>query len=440
MSVLVGVETRGAYVGPLLDAAANQQRLSPQNRALATELVYGVLRRRNKLDWLIQQQLRRPSAKVTAWVRNILLLGAYQLLHLSQVPPYAAVSEAVKLASRFGYPGSPGFVNAVLHKIKGLRGKPSPVPKGDFIRYLAVEYSHPEWLVAKWIRRFGEKEAERICQANQEHPQLTIRVNTLKANRQEVYEQLTNEGWEPHKLDSLTEALRLSGAKNFAAGRLYGQGLVEVQSVASMLAGKVLSPRPGEKVLDVCAGRGGKTGHLAQLMENKGLLLAMDHHRRKLEQLQRSSCRLGVNIVHSAAIDAAAEMGLKIKFDRILVDAPCSSLGLLARHPEIRYRQTPEELPRLKALQRGILENAANRLRFGGVLVYSTCSFEPEETEKVIGPFLEAHPELKPEDLGAYLPPSWAGHAGTFGLRLFPCQQNPDGFFISRLRSTKQMQ
>jgi 16S rRNA (cytosine967-C5)-methyltransferase len=263
-----------------------------------------------------------------------------------------------------------------------------------------------------------------------------VRVNTLKASREEAAQLLAGQGLKFQPDPRIAEALQIKNAQRITSRAIYQDGWLEVESLASMLVVYVLNPQPGENILDACAGRGVKTTHIAQLMQNRGQLLVLDNKPRKLKQLKQNCQRLGINIVWAVTQDASHPLGLgRIGFDRILLDAPCSSLGVIARYPECRWHRQADDIPRLAELQGNILKQVAGYLRPSGVLVYSTCSFEAEENEGVIQPFLQANKEFVVDDPGPYLPAELQAHIQKDGcLRLLPHHWGGDGFFMIRLK------
>jgi 16S rRNA (cytosine967-C5)-methyltransferase len=410
--------------------------LSASDRAFTTELVYGVLRQRGWLDEVIRQCSHRRWAGISLTVRNILRLGVYQLLVLDRVSAYAVVDEAVKAAYRGGESSAAGFVNAVLRKISQEPPRMDFLPRKPAGDYLAWRYSHPKWLVKRWLNRWGRAQTEALCAANNRPPVLTLRVNTLKTDPDDAARILAAQGVTPRPDSRIAEALRIENGQRLASLDGYRRGLVEIEALASMLAVRLLDPQPGESVLDACAGRGVKTGHIAQLMQNKGRILALDNKPYKLGRLKENCRRLGVDTVRVAACDVSRPLGLEpILFDRILVDAPCSSLGVIGRYPECRWQRKASDIPRLAKEQRRILEQVVDYLRPGGVLVYSVCSFEAEENEGVIRPFLQANQELELDNPAPYLPAELQAHMQEDGcLRLLPHCWDGDGFFIARLK------
>ncbi|MDR5675490.1 MAG: 16S rRNA (cytosine(967)-C(5))-methyltransferase RsmB [Armatimonadota bacterium] len=427
LRVLQRVELEGAFSNLALRAALSRWPLPEGERDLATELVLGVLRWRARLDWTLQAKSGRQLLALPPAIRQILRLGAYQLLFLQRVAHAVAVSSSVELAKRYGHAGTAAFTNAVLRRV--AREGEAPPPETPDER-LSVLGSHPLWLVRRWLERWPSQEVEKLCEVNNTAPPAHLRVNTLKAAPQEVAWRLTEAGLEVRP-GSLPESLHVRGPLP-ARLALAEEGSVVAQDEAALVVAYAVDPRPGELVVDACAAPGGKATHLAALMGNQGRVVACDVHPRKVEALARRAQALGATSVEARRCDARA---LDVRgADRVLVDAPCTGLGVLRRRPEIRWRVVPEDLPRAAEVQRAILKGASDAVRSGGVLVYSVCSTEPEEGEAVVEWLLAS---------GGFVPDPFAvpwgdgslrAEGGT--LRLWPHHHGTDGYFIARFRRT----
>jgi 16S rRNA (cytosine967-C5)-methyltransferase len=434
LEVLTRVEEDRAFAGLLLDHHLNRSGLSARDRRLATELTYGVLRWGSRLDAYLRRTSHRPLAGLPSWLRNLLRLGAYQCLFLDRIPPYAAVHESVTLAKARGHEGIALFVNAVLRAVI-RHGKLLEEPQ-DPLEALAVRHSFPLWLVRRWVGRYGAEEAETLMTALNQRPPFTIRVNTLRLTREEMILHLKSEGAEASPTPYAPEGLILDTSLLPDSSPSFREGLWTVQDEASILVGHLLAPRPGERVLDLCAAPGGKTTHLAQLMENRGLIVGVDPHAGRLELAREACRRLGVEIVE-LVLGQAQTLSRHASFDRVLVDAPCSNLGILRRAPELKWSRQEEELPRLSATQVEILEAAAALVRPGGVIVYSTCSLEPEENEAVVTALLTRHPEFTPDPPEPDEPATpLTGESCVF--RAFPHLHGTDGFTAFRLQHAEE--
>lgn len=437
LEVLRRVETDGAWSGVLLRHALDRAELDPAEEALAADLTLGTLRHRGELDWALSQVLREPLDSLPPAIRTVLRIGAYQLLFLDRIPPPAACWETVELAKRVGHPGTVRLVNAVL---RALAASPPRLPEDDGTpERIALRTSHPLWLVRRWCGRFGVEEARALCEANNRTPPSSVRLNTLRGTPDQLVQALRDTGVVTEPSPYLPEGRRIVAAAREARRAAYEAGWVTPQDEGAMLVGRLVAPRPGETVVDACAAPGGKTAHLAALMENRGRIVACDVHPRKLEAVAGQCRRLGVGIVELRCLDAA-QLGdvYPQQADRVLVDAPCSGLGVVRRRPEIKWRLRPDQLGELAARQKRILGGAAGAVRPGGLLVYSVCSVEPEEGPEVVADFLAHHPEFVPASLEGWPPDGdeasriVAGSPGT--ALLLPHRTDTDGFFVAALR------
>jgi 16S rRNA (cytosine967-C5)-methyltransferase len=436
LSVLLRVEKTKSYANLLLAPALSSSPLDSRDKALATELVYGTLRALGTLDWALQERSSIKLKKLDAPVRMILRLGAYQLL-FTRIPPSAACFEAVQQAKQVSHAGSARFVNAVLRRLARERDRLQyPDPAIDPVYYITVKYSHPQWLVQRWLKRFGFEDTEALCQANNQAPPLCLRTNSTLIARDELESRFRTEGYDvaPHYL--MPEAIYLQ--KNGAVEQLPGfaDGLFSVQDESSMFAAHALNPKPGDQVLDICAGPGGKTTHIAELMGKEGEIWAMDIHAHKLALIKESANRLrlaGINVLEGDARKLPANFSGR--FDRVLVDAPCSGTGVLRRRADLRWHKTPKELQKLPQLQLQILTSAAAAVIAGGTLLYSTCSIEPEENMEVVTAFLKGNDDFVLDDLRPQLERFL--HETTLRqgwLQLYPHKHDMDGFFLARMK------
>lgn len=402
-------------------------------------LVYGVLRWQGKLDWVLEHFSQRPLEKLSVKTLFILRLGAFQLLFLSRIPASAAVNESVKLAKSGRTPWAANFINAVLRSLdRGKEGLSLPL-KDDPITYLAVNTSHPTWLVKQWLESWGFEKTQALCQYNNQIPPLTLRNNTLKTDRQELIERLQAAAHRAVPTSFSPLGIRVEEPERpLVQDELCQQGLFQIQDEASQLVGFILDPKPGERILDLCAGAGGKAGHLAQLMKNQGKITAVDLHPKKIKDLQGNAGRLGITIIEGMTGDALKETLFPQKidlFDRILIDAPCSGWGVISRNPDLKWRLKPEDSPRLAAMQNKFLQNAAGWLKSGGVLVYVTCTLSRDENQGVIEKFIDRHPEFEVEDVSPFLPEPARILVDDDGFyQTWPPAHGMDGFFSARLR------
>jgi 16S rRNA (cytosine967-C5)-methyltransferase len=429
--VLERVLVDQAYADRALEAELGRRRLSPRDRALATELVYGTLRWQRYLDWILAPHCKRSLGALDPQPLVLLRLSAYQIVFLERVPAFAAVNDAVSLAGR-ARPGVAAFVNAVLRSLarRGPRERAPRLPD-DPVEALATRCSFPTWLAARWVARYDMDEAEALMRAMNERPALTLRTNTLRRTREALAARLRREeGLTARATPWAPEGLVVEPGGHPAGWRAFGEGDFAIQDEASMLVVRLLEPGPGEVVADVCAAPGTKTTHLAQLMENQGRLLALDPQPARLGLVRESASRLGVSIVETleGAVEAIAPR-FSGACDAVLVDAPCSNLGVLRRNPEVKWRRRPEDIVAAAGRQRAILAAAATMVRPGGRLVYATCSLEPEENDEVVCELLASGAGFHPDPPAAF-PLALEGA----GLRCLPHRHETDGFTAFRLR------
>jgi 16S rRNA (cytosine967-C5)-methyltransferase len=438
LDVLLSIERTHTFADEALDHYISHGALDSRDRALAFELVYGILRHQSTLDWRLDHVATKSMAKLPARVRMALRLGAYQLLHLDRIPPSAAVNESVALV-KVGSPGHwPGFVNAVLRALIRTPAPPWPDRKTDPVKALSVRHACPAWLTERWLARYGIQDAEALCRATTIIPPLTIRVNTLRTTRDILAAQLSASGCVVTPTRISPAGLILDKSGSVADLPWFRDGLFYVEDEAAQLIAPILDPQPGERVLDACAAPGGKTTHLAALMQNKGEIVAVDKSDSRLRLLDDNCKRLGIGIIRTIRADVTASLPKSLcgrPFDRILVDAPCSGLGVLRRHPEGKWRKDARALAQHRTLQRRLLDQAADRLRPGGVLVYSTCSSEPEENEQVIDQFCSARREFRRESVAPWLPNQGSCLVTAQGdLSTVHTDGSMDLFFAARLR------
>jgi 16S rRNA (cytosine967-C5)-methyltransferase len=430
---LVRVAEDEAFADLALDAELTARPIAPRDAALATELVYGTLRWQRYLDWILAPHSRRPLASLDTRVLVLLRMSAYQLVFLERIPPFAAVSDAVSLAKGRGARGAPEFVNAVLRSFarRGARER-EPRPPDDPLDALAVRLSFPTWLAARWVQRAGLDDATALMRAMNERPPMTVRTNTLRLTREQLAERLRRE-------ESLAatptryapEGLVVEHGGTPAGWRAFDDGAFVVQDEASMLVARLLDPHAGETVADACAAPGTKTTHLAQLMDNRGRIVALDPQPTRLARVVEAARRLGVTIVETRGGSAELLAGeLTGACDAVLVDAPCSNLGVLRRNPEVKWRRAAADLPASAARQRAILNAAAGMVKPGGRLVYATCSTEPEENEAVAAAFRDARPDFAVDPPASFPLPLDADGV----LRCRPHRHGTDGFTAVRFR------
>jgi 16S rRNA (cytosine967-C5)-methyltransferase len=439
LEILIRISEREAYSNLLLNRELERSRLDSRDRRLATELVYGTLQRRYTLDWMLGRLLKKGPDSLQPWVKELLRMSLYQLAFLDRIPERAAVHEAVEIAKRRGHAGIAGLVNGVLRAWGRQKEQLRPKEHPRTLREKAAAWSCPEWMVERLERAYGEEAARETLLACLSAPAVSVRVNLLKMDRDEwIVKWMEEQEGEALPSSVAPEGVLIVRGGNPAHSRLFREGACTVQDESSMLVARAVAPRPGMNVLDMCAAPGGKTTHLAELMENRGSVRAFDIHPHKVDLIRENARRLGLSIVEAEQGD-----GRKLKdrfppssFDAVLLDAPCSGLGVIRRKPDIKWRKEAEIAP-LILLQRELLESAAPLVKPGGTLVYSTCTWEPEENFRQVDAFLKAHPEFEADpELEKLLPEDVVKKAvkGCGWVQILPHHFGSDGFFIARLK------
>ena len=435
LEILTRVEERKSYSNLELKHALDSTSLSAPDTALVTELVYGTIQRRNTLEHVLAGFLK-GNKKMQGWVRQLLLMSLYQIRFLDRVPERAAVHEAVEIAKRKGHQGIASLVNGVLRNV--LR---QPEIWDDLPRHpaaaLALQESHPEWLVKRWLRQYGDEETKLICQSNNLPPRPSVRVNTLKITREELLEELKKTNQEA-VASPLSPYGIMPGGGNAATTRWFREGYYTIQDESSMLVAPALAVKPGQRLLDACAAPGGKTTHMAELMENQGEIVACDVHPHKEQLIRQAADRLGISIIQTIVMDAweLPEKGLG-SFDRILLDAPCTGFGVIRRKPDLKWNKSERDIAEIAGIQSKLLERVASMLAVDGLMVYSTCTTEPEENQRLVESFVAQNPcyELD-QTLGHDLPPAVTAKldAAKGYIQLLPHHFHSDGFFIARIK------
>lgn len=433
--VLTAVDEKDAFADRALDGRLRRSASLPdRDRRLATELVYGTIRRRGSLDRCLQPSLRRPLERLDPEILRILRLGAYQILFLDRVPDHAAVNESVELANRWGRRGSGSLINGALRALCRAKAEGKGLPSCDIQDGKA---DFPAWLTRIWERELGREKTSEILGALLSPPQTVLRTNTLRTDRAGLMDRLKGEGYEAEPVHGLPQAVHLSEGGDIRKADCYRQGWCVQQDGASQLIVEILDPRPGERVLDLCAAPGIKTTHMAEKMADQGLVVALDNHPGRLRELAEGCRRMGVTVTSPVCADASGPrhpLGDTLVFDRVLVDAPCSGLGILRRNPEKKWRPAPD-FATLSSLQAGLIRTAAALVRPGGVLVYSTCTVHREENESIVEGFTAEHGGFSLEEVTPFLPEgledlaSEAGHLSSWARPT--CF---DLFFAARLR------
>ena len=414
---LMDVETKKAYS----NLALNHHVLihKPGSPAFVRELAYGVLENKMLLDHYIDQLVKTGAASLKASDRTLLRMGIYQLGYMDSVPEYAAVNESVILAKKYCR-GRSGFINGVLRGYLAKKDELTlPDPAEDMVKYLSVKYSYAPWIVELWLEEYGADFVEELLAAGNETPENTIRLNWMKTRKQDLIEKLEDRGFIVEEGRLCQNALYVKGSGLLESG-LYKEGLFSVQDESSMLVSEKLDPKHGDTVMDLCAAPGGKTMAIAERMNNTGRIIASDIYRRKLDLIDREAERLGMKNIETRAWDATrVDPDMIGKADRVLVDAPCSGLGVVRRKPEIKYKEKTQEMDLLPRKQLDILTTASKYVKTGGTLLYSTCTINPYENQRVVDDFLKKHKTFEVDEM----------------LQLLPNKDGTDGFFICVMKN-----
>lgn len=421
LKILYEINTKQAYSNIVLDKYINENRekLSNLDINFISELVYGVVTWKLTLEYIIQKYSKIKIKKMSDWVKNILYLGSYQILFLNKVPKSAAVNESVNLCKKYNFK-SVGLVNAILRKIE----------KSDYeeidhitnsITRISLKYSMPEWIVRKFYEEYGEEQASNICQNLNLRPNIAVRVNRLK-NKIAIGEK-----------GILDDFRIITGTKNITKTKEYIEGYINIQDEAAGLSGFILDPKEGENVLDACSAPGGKTTYLAELMHNKGCIIAWDIYEERLKQVNQNAKRLGINIIQTELHDATKlKEDYVERFDKILLDVPCLGLGVIRRKPDIKWNRQERDIEEISNIQFKILKTCSKYLKNDGVLVYSTCSMLKEENEKIIEKFIHEE-DFETINVDQKIPSEFSKTTTNNMVQFLP-SKNHDGFFITMLK------
>lgn len=429
VDVLLRVFERGVFLDASLDRTLRRKEISDRGRRFLTQLVYGTVRHRVLCDYILQPLLKQTLDHLPLAIHIILRMGVYQALFLNQVTFPAMVHTSVDLAKKRGHAGTARLVNAVLKRVPQTLESVALPPREKPIEYLRIRYSMPRWIADAWTREFGFEQAEAMCEASDEPALPTIRANTLRITLEALADRLAKTGYYTEKRTPIPEELTILDGPPPARSKLFQEGLFFIQDPSSMLPPHLLEPQEGDRVLDMSAAPGGKTTHMAQLAGNRARIVAMDSNARKLELVQENAERLGAEGI-ACLCGNGEQPPLAPGFNRVLVDAPCTGLGTLRRHPDLKWRVKPEDPAELAAIQLRLLRSALALCENGGVVVYSVCTFTKTETEEVVDAVLQdggVTPDEGPEWLD-----QWKIRPGMY--RVLPQKGGLDGFFLMRLR------
>lgn len=433
---LVTIFKDEGYSNIVVSQTIQTHTLTDRDRRFYTELVYGTVRHLNFLDWIISRLSTRKVSALDPVCLVIVRLGLYQIFCLTKVPESAACNEAVKLATKFGNKGMAKFVNALLRS--GIRRRAEftiPTIEENLVAHLALTYHQENWLIRKWINDYGEQDAITLCRYFDSIPPLCLRANTAKISRQELLQLLRDQGVTAEPTRYSPDGVYIQGTTSISSLNVLRDGLATIQDEPSQLVAPVVAPEPGDVIFDVCAAPGGKTTHLAAMGGPSCTVYGCDIYEHKLKLIEQNAKKLGLTNVRTLLQDGQT-IGAKYagKADKVLVDAPCSGLGVLRRKLDLRWRKRPADLEELPKLQLRILASAAQCVKPGGLLVYSTCTLNDGENTGVIAAFLQGHPEFQAENA---VPFCHVAQDGPY-VQLLPQREGIDGFFIARLRRSAE--
>jgi 16S rRNA (cytosine967-C5)-methyltransferase len=432
--LLESIDKNQAYSNLLLNDAIEKNKIDKKDIGLLTELVYGTLQRKLTLDYFLKPFIKN-SRKLEGWVLQLLRLTLYQMVYLDRIPERAAIYEAVEIAKRRGHKGIAGVVNGVLRSVQ-REGLPTLDSIEDPSVRLAIETSHPEWLVKRWVSQLGLEKTREMCELNLTAPLQTARVNVTRISVEDCLKLLEEEGFAAEPSPIIPEAIKcLRG--NLAASTPYKYGMLTIQDESSMLAAYALGAEKEESILDACAAPGGKSTHIAEKLDNSGKVISLDLHEHKVKLIMDNASRLGLENIEAKSLDSRTvqEHFEKESFDRILLDAPCSGLGVMRRKPDMKYTKKEEDLTRLQEIQLSLLEAVAPLVKKGGTLVYSTCTVDREENQETVKLFLQKQAEyIGDTSLAERMPEAVRPLIHNFELQILPQDFGSDGFYIACLK------
>ncbi|MTI69939.1 MAG: 16S rRNA (cytosine(967)-C(5))-methyltransferase RsmB [Firmicutes bacterium] len=429
--ILFEINEKKAYSN--ISIQRNTKGMEKLDEAFIRELVYGVLENKLYIDWVIKKFSKLKFKKISPKILQILRLGVYQIVFMDKIPDSAACNESVKLAKIVSHKGTFGFVNGVLRSIARNKEKIKEPKITNKLKYLSIKYSHPEWMVKKWLNEFGFKFTKELLEKNNTKPHLNIRVNTLKVSRESLMDKLKNKGFDVEKTKYALDGIIINNPSRITDLEEFKKGLFTIQDESSMLVAQIMNPMENSLVLDVCSAPGGKATHIAQKMNNNGKVIARDIYEHKVNLINENSKRLGIDIIETEIFNGSKlDENLLEKVDYCLVDAPCSGLGLIRRKPDIKWTKRKDEIEKLVKLQKDILSKASRYLKPGGTLIYSTCTIENKENLELINTFVKENGNFKFESFSNLVNIDESTAKGY--LQMYPNIHSTDGFFIAKLK------
>jgi 16S rRNA (cytosine967-C5)-methyltransferase len=433
VKILNRIERSDAYLDKLLDAELRSEEMNELDKGLMNEIVTGVVRWKVKLDWVLTGFFHGNFTKAETNIKNALRVALYQIQYLDRVPHSAAVNEAVEFIKRLRGQKVADLVNAILRNIiRNIENIRYPDPEEDKIRHLAVIESHPVWMAKRWVERYGYDEAKLLMEANNAVPELALRVNRLKIEFDNFLLMLDKHQIQYSRSQYLDFFIRVQHMAGIGSSESFQKGFFSVQDESAGIPVLLLDPKPGERIIDLCSAPGGKTTFIGELMKNSGEIVAVDRYETRLNLVKNACQRLGITNVQLIADDGAS---IEIPpADKVLVDAPCSGLGVLSKKPDAKWRRDADDIPKLVNLQNSLLENGAKLVKPGGILIYSTCTIEPEECFDLISKFLDQHKEFSIESADTFINKDLVGAQGQ--VETFRYKHGMDGSFSIRLRKS----
>ncbi len=437
VKILNRVERSDAYLEKLLDNEMRNNELSGADKALLYEIVHGVIRWMGRLDWVLNGFYKGQFSKAIPNLKNGLRVALYQILFLDRVPDHASVNEAVEFVKKLQGQKPADLTNAILRNIiRSKNGIRYPDPEEDLVGYLTAYYSHPSWMVKRYLARFGKENTEKLLFANNEKPYLTLKINTIKTNPEEFKKLLNSVNLKFNQGKYLPEFFKLQNLTNITAWEYYGEGYFNIQDESAGLACRLLGVQPGNKVLDLCAAPGGKSAYLAGLMHDEGLIFSIDKYESRLHLFEKNIKRLGFKSIKTFTADA---LDLSpdhpnfrpASYDRVLADVPCSGTGTLSKKPDIKWKKDLLDIKTMNELQYKLLDKASNLVKKEGVLVYSTCSIEPEENFEIVNKFLNQNPHFILKNAAEEFPREIVDENGC--IQTYPHVHQMDGAFAAKL-------
>lgn len=435
VKILNRIDRTDAYLDKLLTTEIKNSELSGVDKALLFEIVHGVIRWLGRIDWILTGFYKGQFSKCIPNVKNAMRVALYQILFLDKIPEYAAVNEAVDFVKKIQGQKSADLTNAVLRNIiRSKNGIRYPNEEEEENNYLSAYYSHPSWMVKRWMKLFSRPFTEELLKANNNKPDLTLRVNNLVTNKEEIKKLLNEVDLGFTETEYLDQFIRLKNLTNITAWDYFAKGYFTIQDESTGFPTILLDPKPGMRVLDLCAAPGGKSAHLADLMNNEGEIVAIDKFESRLKILEENLERLHVKNVRTVVADSR-EFDDPEKFDRVLVDAPCSGLGTLRKKPDIKWKRDLMDIRRLTVTQKELLESAAKQVKLGGYLVYSTCTIEPEENFDIINDFVMSQPDFELVDAREQFGEELCNPYGC--IQTYTNVHQIDGSFAAKLKKTR---